>query len=360
MLLSFAHLQRVQRMESTLSTVALEVAGIKEVVHYFLMHNPLPAEGIDLAMLMDQGLYLGPLLNPWDRPYVFISDRFGLQLSTEVPQAHRAQQLANRLSNAGVEGERVFTRIPVPVQAQDATNALHRVAIPGQPELNQMATHIDMQGHAITAINSLDAQSMSVDQLWAEVAYGETLYVDGLEAESIQTETLSTTLLFSEEGVFDTLFADDAHFAHLAVHDFLGPLHEVSVGTLLGDVLSADLLDVHALSVSGQLHGEKAQFFEIVADHWTALDAYIDSVYVNSAQFESIETQSLTADSASFDVLYASEAHVSGTLVSQEIIANLVYAADVVTPYGSLGDALQRLNDFESLWTACVQSGGCQ
>lgn len=49
--------------------------------------------------------------------------------------------------------------------ANDISPYLHRIAIPGRPELNTMAVDIDMAGHSITGVDEVQSQSLNTSTL---------------------------------------------------------------------------------------------------------------------------------------------------------------------------------------------------
>ncbi len=67
----------------------------------------------------------------------------------------------------------------------------------------------------------------------------------------------------------------------------------------------------------------------------------------------------LTAEKASITDLTAHQLLVSDARV-HTLHADQLFVARVHTPAGDLQRLLQRINDYATLWQACVQAGGCQ
>lgn len=360
LVMSLSHMQRSQRIENSLASAAQEINGIKETVHYFLLTHSIAPDELDLALLVAQDLYIGPVLNPWNLPYVFEPDLYGLKIKTEVPHSHRAEQLASRLANARADGTTVVTRIPMPVQLEDPADALHRSEISGRPELNQMSANIDMQGFGINDVGFIHADRLEAEQLFIQLLYGESMSIDELDAQVLTAHVLAAEFLTGDDGLFTNLTAQDAHFSHVSMMDVLGPIHEVSVQNLRGEHLEVAALNIDSLSIHHALFAAAAEIDSINATSWSAATAYIDLLSASSAHVTQLFADAFEAELAHFDVIHTTNLHVTGTLIAEDIIAQTLYAADVITPHGSLNQAIDRLNDFESLWIACVQSGGCQ
>ncbi len=164
---------------------------------------------------------------------------------------------------------------------RDVLPFLHRVAVPGYPELNQMLTDLDMNGFDITGVGALDAEEITVDtDLQADAITG-TLTVDG-DVAATGDLTVGGTLTASE-----TTISGAATVNTLTVAD------QATIGTLTTDTLTTN--------------GSVSVAQDLVAEGTTSLDA----LAVTDLSAQSIETLSLTTGTLAADDVFGTAATVN-------------------------------------------------
>lgn len=71
------------------------------------------------------------------------------EVSVNAPTAAQAQLLASKLHTATIAGTVVTSTFPLPSAVPALNGVLHRVVIPGRPELNRMEANIDVNGNQL-------------------------------------------------------------------------------------------------------------------------------------------------------------------------------------------------------------------
>ncbi|MDE0226346.1 MAG: shufflon system plasmid conjugative transfer pilus tip adhesin PilV [Gammaproteobacteria bacterium] len=148
---------------------------------------------------------------------------------------------------------------------------LHRVAVPGRPELNRVEATIDMNGHDIVDSGTVTAATAAID--------GDLTIAGALTADTV---TVDDTLLVNE-----TLTADEADVDEVTAHsitatDLTAPSAAITRAT--ADILSvAGTADITTLVVGSSLT--------------------VGSLVLEAVSLDHLDASTLTADEIITDVL---------------------------------------------------------
>lgn len=264
-----------------------------------------------------------------------------LDIRAQLGSAGQARWLAAQLPDARANATELSIRMVQPAigRAVDTSLLLHRVAVPEQPELNQLATHISMQGHDILNVGSLTAASITATTadistiIADELRLGTSLWLDNTQFTAAGTQLTITATQLQLNGPVRIAGSLDLQNNNLTGVQQLSAnqvtTQRLTSDTITASTLSTDQLDVNQLEVTGNLTLAEFQSSELQVDLLTA--------------------NTLTATS-----LTAAEASVN------ELQANYVYATDVIAGARSIAENYALINSYQALWDQCVDVGGCQ
>jgi hypothetical protein len=137
--------------------------------------------------------------------------------------------------------------------AQDVSPYLHRAAIPGHPELNQMEVALDMGGNDIVDVAALSGISITADTLEVAEITGDVTINNGLSVAGLSTFAGALSVS-GDVTVAGALSAQDITVG--------GALN---ADTLLATTLRADDLDVATSSTLGAVEAESLVAGDLVA-----------------------------------------------------------------------------------------------
>ena len=129
----------------------------------------------DLNELVTGGYYTGTLTSPYGTQYVGGDAGQGYSFTVDTNDAGVALNIGDGFGSATVVNDTVTLPVPVPSLGTIASQFLHREAILGSPELNEMQTNLDMSGYDITNVASLDSVTVNTDTVQASTAVIDTL-----------------------------------------------------------------------------------------------------------------------------------------------------------------------------------------
>ena len=153
---------------------------------------------------------------------------------------------------------------------------LHRFAVPGRPELNRLEAALEMNGHAVTGIASLEAEQVSLSGDLAVVGTLEAgklgvngdLSVNGvLTAERLEASEIDAATVYADIVTADSAVIETATAASLVVS---GP---ADVTTLMVD---------HELSVDSLVLGDVTMGHAVINGSLTAPTIIADTLATNS------------------------------------------------------------------------------
>ncbi|TRW49351.1 type II secretion system protein [Aliidiomarina halalkaliphila] len=361
LVMGLIQLQRGMRQQQSVMMASQDMnALVTAVYHYLMQHKPTDLSTLSLSDLQASGLYQGRESSPWNTPYELVPESSLMVVQVDLGSSLRAERLAGLLANARVDGSRVQSIIPAPIQDVDVRVALHRYADPDAPELNQMFTHLDMNQHRIEDVSGvytaslesqwLDTEHLAVDVLYSSVIHSQHFVSQFAQLEEMTTNTAEFVELWANEGRFDYLEVDTLYGGSASAI-----LAELSANVVYADAAVLDRLTVTDRLTSAHVHatdayiallqGDQASFGQINAEQLTTNAGTSKTFSVNSFTAHQLDTESLT---------------VQTNLTANRVYADWVYAADVMTPHGSVSQLNQQLEQYHLLWTQCVAAGGCR
>lgn len=208
-------------------------------------------------------------VNPRGRAGLIIG--YGFQ--GDLANANRNLRTDGLVSTGSMAGVRTISF------ATDINPYLHRIAVPGRPELNRMEADLDMAGRSITG-------------------------VDLLQSDAIDSGAFEIT---------NTLTAGDATFS--------GDLNVNGPTTIIGDITGGDAtftgrLDAATAAITGEMRTAS-----MVADSITSANA----TFTQSLSANTLVTTILTTDTLSADALNANNVAI------QQITADTLILSDGLT-----------------------------
>lgn len=264
-----------------------------------------------------------------------------LDIRAQLASAGQARWLAAQLPDAQANAAELNIRMvqAAIISAVDTSVLLHRVAVAEQPELNQLATNISMQGHDILNVGSLTAASITataadISRVIAdEVRLSTSLWLDNTRltaAGSRLTVTAAQLELNGPVYIHGTLDLQNNNLTGVQqLSATQVTTQRLTSDTITTATLSTDQLEVNQLEVTANLTLAEFQSSELQVDLLT--------------------TNTLTATS-----LTAAEASVN------ELQADYVYATNVIAGARSIAGNYELINSYQALWDQCVDVGGCQ
>lgn len=201
-------------------------------------------------------------VTPWGEQMWLQHEHEDVALVIPTPNAKVLAWLQARLPRAQQAGQHLVLSVPRPVQALSADFALHRVAVSGRPELNEMQANLDMNGFALhnfsllqaeqaefeqVTVNDVVVATLTADEVWlsqqltavnasiewlqadqihvnnwvATQANVESLQVEQLHASTFTSEQLQASLLTTSELNAEQIITGSLHAGEISAADFV-------------------------------------------------------------------------------------------------------------------------------------------
>lgn len=154
-----------KRLQEAADLAAIQIFNYGELVQSYRSQEgqwPLQATGCtDVAGVFNELVARGYLAAApsgnvaFGNPVQMSCNALTFTISSDAVFPEYAQQIGSRLPVSRLAGTVVSAEFPALTQPL-LTNVLHRVAVPGRPELNRMTTDIDMGGNGITNARGLE------------------------------------------------------------------------------------------------------------------------------------------------------------------------------------------------------------
>lgn len=211
-------------------------------------------------------------VTPWGENLSLLHENDEVSIVIPTPNNKVMAWLQARLPMAQQAEHKLLVAVPRPVQALSADFALHRVAVAGRPELNEMEANLDMNGFAVSDFSELDAElaqfeqltvneavvtELTADEVWlteqltavnadiqwlqADFIQVESFTAEHAEVETLQVEQLSASILSSEQLQTNSLTSAELNAEHITT----GTLHAGQVNAEDFVTEGASFNDVH-------------------------------------------------------------------------------------------------------------------
>lgn len=291
-----AEQQEVKSYTNNLVAVENDVQQMQLAYNQFYLEFRRPPA--DLNELATQGFYNGPLISPFGSPYVGAPSARGYQFSIDTGDDRSALVLSERQPNANsISSTQVGYSFPVPTVESIASQYLHRTAIAGRPELNQMETTLDMTGNDIINVLDLDVGSIVTERITTNVAEIDVLKtVDELEFGNNSISASGNVLTFNA--------------------------NTVNISNDL-NVIGNLLLNNTNLSGVNQLSANSGTFDTIVTNDLEAQTATITTLDVEQQNVDTLVSTTATINSIDTDNLLFNTATGNSLTVSNADVTNL-------------------------------------
>ncbi|WP_228517959.1 type II secretion system protein [Aliidiomarina indica] len=361
LLLGLMQVQRGARQQQSMLLASQEMNALAAAIyHHLVLHDDGSLSALTISDLQSNGLYQGRTLSPWETPYELLFDETSFIVQVDLGHAMRAERLAGMLANARVNNTRVESYVPVPIRAADASAALHRYAQPDSPELNQMFTSIHMNQHSITDIDGLFAEDVESQWLTTHTLTATNLHAMQFSADVMVSELAQIDELTAALADLTSVSVGQGYFDTLVVDELYGASASAVVAELYVDQLLADTLQINNLYISEQL----------ISDQATVNNAYFQFIQADITSTEHLNAQSISTIYGMSEHLFASVMvvddlrtdvlRVHDSFTADRVYADAVYANDVITPFGSMSQFHQQLEQYQQLWHQCIDAGGCR
>lgn len=136
--------------------------------------------------------YLQPVSEPWRRSWQLETGNELSYVTLQAPDATRAAWLGGQLPQAFTAGNQVRMAVWRPFSLDASDDYLHRVAIAGSPELNQLETGLDINGHDLLNGNYVQADHMLTYNVQSQVATVQSAAVQTLNSTEISATYVTT------------------------------------------------------------------------------------------------------------------------------------------------------------------------
>tara|TARA_Y100001970_G_scaffold294238_1_gene448966 strand:- start:2079 stop:3971 length:1893 start_codon:yes stop_codon:yes gene_type:complete len=306
---------------------------------YYLEYRRPPATINELATL---GLYSGSLESPFGTQYEGVPNGRGYQFVVDTLDNGPALTLSEKAPNATGVANRVSYNVPIPALETIASQYLHRQAVAGRPELNQLETNLDINGFDILNVSDLETNNIVTDRITTNVAEIDVLQtVDTLEFGTNSIQAVGNTLRLNAGTVdISNNISVDGDLLMLGgnitgvdqITASLGDIDELNsdeITAVSGNFqnFTTDNLDVDNFSsqsaVINTLDVDDLTFTDAVGDSINVTNADIDNFVsdtsvINTATINDLQTTNLTADSGNITNLTSNNfttnnADVTGT-----------------------------------------------
>lgn len=150
----------------------------------------------DSVQQLEAAGFITEIQTPWERSWTFNStnnqNNRMVALQIQAPSAPDAQWLKTQLPTAVVQHLMVSVMIWQPISEIHAARYLHREARPDAPELNQLATDLDVNGYALSNVGEVSATAVQTEHLDADALVVRNLTGTWLTADTVTTQALNT------------------------------------------------------------------------------------------------------------------------------------------------------------------------
>lgn len=146
---------------------------------------------LDVAELISTG-YLQPVSEPWQQSWQLEAGTELSYLTLQAPDETRAAWLSSKLPQSFNVGNQVRMAIWRPYTVAGNDNYLHRIAVAGAPQLNQMETALDMNGNDLQNARHVQADATVTVSLQADIATLQLVSAQSLTSTAINATYVTT------------------------------------------------------------------------------------------------------------------------------------------------------------------------
>lgn len=148
---------------------------------------------VDVAELISSG-YLQPVSEPWQQSWQLETGTELSHITLLAPDEARAVWLSGKLPQSFNVGNQVRMAVWRPYTVTGNDNYLHRVAVAGAPQLNQMETALDMNGNDLQ-----NARHVQVDTIVTVSMQAGDATLQSASAQSLVSNTINATYVTTAE-----------------------------------------------------------------------------------------------------------------------------------------------------------------
>lgn len=190
------HQQRLEQRQQWLAHTEYLLVAAEQ---FWLQQGRPPIDFTELQQTMK----LEQLVLPWQQSWSLSHADGLLRFHIQAPSSQQAQWFGSQFQGAQVVAEQVTLIQWAPLTETHDDRYLYRVARPDRPELNQLATHLNMNQYDLTQIGSLMANygrfdSVNTDRLISHSGTIQYLSTGTLEANRVTTPLGDLTQLLEE------------------------------------------------------------------------------------------------------------------------------------------------------------------
>ncbi|KFZ31489.1 hypothetical protein IDSA_01880 [Pseudidiomarina salinarum] len=156
----------------------------------FWIDEQRPPAGID--ELIATG-YLQPVSMPWQQSWQIEPGSRLSYVTLQGPDATRTAWLSSKLPQSFTSGTQLRLAVWRPFSPEESDGALYRVAVAGEPELNQMGTALDMNNHDVLNGGYVQAAEMKTSSLASQTATIQSATVQSLSSTGINATYVTTS-----------------------------------------------------------------------------------------------------------------------------------------------------------------------
>lgn len=286
-----------------------DINAIKQAYNQFYTKKRRAPASIN--ELVSEKYYVRSTESPWGTTYVGTESINGYTISVGTSDTTYAKYLSSKYSSSKRNGTSVDITAPIPTIETLASQYLHRVAVDGAPELNQLETNIDANGFNIVGINELEAEEVDVTTAVIEEITAQKLAaVKGIEFVSGSIESTENTLTIAAENVVLN--------------------GEVSLqGSLVGN--GNDITGV------GSIDAVSGAFGDLSADTLTATNATFNTFSAVDGEIEKAIVGDLTYTSATIENLGFTSA-TGDNIVLNKLTTKTLQSDSLTATTGDIGD----------------------
>lgn len=286
---------KVEQKTSLVEKAAADVDGLTQAYNQFYTKNRRAPTSI--SELVTEGYYVGSTESPWGSTYVGTETANGYAVSVNTSDSTYAKSLSNKYASSSLSGTSVEVTTPIPTIETLASQYLHRVSVDGSPELNQLETDIDANGHNIRNISELDAEEVNVTTAVIEELITDRLTsVEGVEFVSGSIDSDGDTLTFTGNNL-----------------------------VLNGDVSLEGDLDANGNDITGvgSIEAESGEFKDLTSESLVATNATFTNFAATDAEIENANITNLRFDDATIGSLTFTDATGDSLNVTDLTTTNL-------------------------------------
>lgn len=275
-------LAQKERYAKLTSTAARDINKVRAgIVAYYMANMGWPA---NLGDIKSDGFYAGSFKTPYG---VINGETSGsnynlyFSMADDSDQGKRIASLVAAKSGGTANNEKVTLSVGVPTAASLVAGMLSRKYDPSNPDANKMETSIDMNGHDINNINTLNATTLNADN----ATINNALTVTGDTNLNNLTATGNTSL--------NTLtVSNDANFAQDVSINGTTSAKDISVS----NQITTNTLDSDSLSVTGlsTFNGGVSVNGQVTVNGVTTLNGNLDMKSGTTLNANNITSNNLT------------------------------------------------------------------